>query len=614
MKNNRLGAVLILASLLMIVLVLWLMLQRQAQEHATQIRAQGLGVTRSLTALPMRTLAPGGGQPSVLHSLFAYHDNPDFAYAAVMAPNGAPLAEVAKAGAIVARQALPTGTASLFGERTLAAGAGGADAGGSVREFYGPVIEDGVLKGFVRVGYFVPERLLTMKDLPFFGVLALAMFLLVPLAYLLIRRELAPLRAISSQLGAELARRGGAGAPLLAPPDVRALAEQLARHLAGADARIVELERDSFKAIADGRLLEYGSNKMHAVMHCMPDGVLILDPSGEITFANGKVEPLLGAGHAAILSSPIDAWCQDAPLRALLARYRSDSAEAARQASIEFAPSAVPHKRLVASAQPLVGAQGSMAFGTLVVLRDATREHLVQQAGNDFVANVSHELKSPLNVIVMYAEMLQDAAPDEQALRVEAINVIRDEVERMAALVNNLLNVSKLETGSMRPERHRIRLDDLLRDAYQHALPRAETRNMVLDLQIPRELAAVSIDKDLFRIALNNLMSNAIKYNRDGGDVALSAEEGDDEVVITVRDSGIGIAPQDQAKVFDKFYRAGDGDAHSRGGHGLGLYLACQIVELHHGRITLDSEPGRGSAFSIHLKKMAPLIAGANTL
>lgn len=125
----------------------------------------------------------------------------------------------------------------------------------------------------------------------------------------------------------------------------------------------------------------------------------------------------------------------------------------------------------------------------------------------------------------------------------------------MSSLVNNLLNVSKLETDSMSDQRNRIKLDDLLRDAFNQALPRAESRNIKIDLQVPRELAAVSIDKDLFRIALNNLMTNAIKYNRDGGDVALIAEEGETDIVITVRDSGIGIAAEAQAHVFEKFYR-----------------------------------------------------------
>lgn len=468
------------------------------------------------------------------------------------------------------------------------------------------------LSMFALVAWLLSQRQPAPHDLPFYGVLALAMLLPVVLGYVMVRRELAPLRAI----GGQLAQLGGGADGGKAARGASDLAARLQQFLLAAQQRIDTLERASFTAIADGRLLEYGSNKMHAVLHCMPDGVLILDPSGEITFANSKIEPLLGAAIDTVLASDIDAWCHDAPLRALLARYRSDSAEAGRQAGVEFAPAALPHKRLVATAQPLVGGEGAgaLAFGTLVALRDATREHLAQQAGNDFVANVSHELKSPLNVIVMYAEMLQDAAPDDMALRAEAINVIQDEVERMAALVNNLLNISKLETGSMSPERNRIKLDDLLRDAFNHALPRAETRNMKLDLQVPRELAAVSIDKDLFRIALNNLMTNAIKYNRDGGTVSLIAEEGDNDIVITVRDSGIGIPHEDQARIFEKFYRARDGEAQSRGGHGLGLYLACQIVELHHGRITLDSEPGRGSAFSIHLKKMAPLTAGMNSL
>jgi signal transduction histidine kinase len=462
--------------------------------------------------------------------------------------------------------------------------------------------------------HVTPGGLPTLKDLPFVGLLALAMFVPLPLACFLSRRELAPLSAIGAQLDQVVANGGIAGLRTIAPRDVRELAGQLRSCLDGATMRIADLEKDRFKVIADGRLLEYGSNKMHAVLHCMPDGLLILDPSGEITFANGKIEHLLGASYDDVLSTPIESWCQDGELKALLGRYRSDSTEAGRQAGVEFSPRAVPHKRLIATAQPLVGAQGQMAFGTLVVLRDASREYLALQAGNDFVAHVSHELKSPLNVISMYAETLQDAPPDDQETRVLSINVIQDEVERMSSLVNNLLNVSKLETGSMNAQRNRIKLDDLLRDAFNQALPRAESRNIKIDLQVPRELAAVSIDKDLFRIALNNLMTNAIKYNRDGGDVALIAEEGETDIVITVRDSGIGIAAEAQAHVFEKFYRAPDGESISRGGHGLGLYLTSQIVELHHGRMSLESEVGRGSAFSIHLNKMPPLMQGGNVL
>jgi signal transduction histidine kinase len=159
-----------------------------------------------------------------------------------------------------------------------------------------------------------------------------------------------------------------------------------------------------------------------------------------------------------------------------------------------------------------------------------------------------------------------------------------------------------------------VKLDDLLRDAYNNALPRAQGKAMKMDLQMPREMAAVSIDKDMFRIALNNLVTNAIKYNEPGGAVSLIAEEGEHDVVITVKDSGIGIAQADQPHVFEKFYRARESGSSVRGGHGLGLYLTAQIIELHHGRVTLRSELGQGSEFSIHLKKMPALLQGANVL
>lgn len=608
MKNNRIGLILVGSSLAVIALVVTLLLQRQQTEHAEQVRAQGLGMVRSLAALPVSVLVPGKGAPGVLDSILAYRDNPDFAYAAVTAADGRSLAEVASAGALVP----PAAPLALtgFAERALPAGQNGR----AIREFHGPLASADA-KTQVRIGYFEPRTPFAMKDLPFYALIALAMFLLVPLIYLVIKREMAPLAALGEQLRVAAGQASSNQALALASSadaDVRGLANKLNRYLDQASTRIRELEQESVASMASGRLLEYGSNKMQAVLQCLPDGLLVLDPAGEVTFATGKIEPLLGVSVADVLSQPVEAWCRDPELRAMLARFRSAGLDTRSQMTIEFNPSGVPGKRLWATAQALLG--HAMAYGTLVVLRDATREHLARQAGNDFVAHVAHELKSPLNVIGMYGEMLADVGEDDPAVRVEAINVIQDEVERMNSLVNNLLNVSKLEMGSMRPERHRVKLDDLLRDAWQQARTRAEAKGIRLDLQVSRELAAVSVDKDLFRIALNNLLNNAIKYNQAGGSVVLAADEADMDVVIAVRDSGIGMSPEDTARVTEKFYRVRETGAEQRGGHGLGLYLTNQIVELHHGRLTIESELGHGSVFAIHLKKMPALVEGGQVL
>lgn len=605
MKNNRIGLILVVSSLAVIALVVSLLLKRQHTEQLEQLRAQGLGTVRSLAVLPADVLLPPQGQPGVLASLLAMRGNPDVAYAAISGEDGRNLFEVASPGAIVP-PAAPLALAS-FDERGVAAGQNAR----AIREFRGPLAsQDGRLQ--LRIGYFEPQGPFDLKDLPFYALIALAVFLLVPLIYIVIKREMAPLAALGEQLKTLGAAQAQAAPEPDAGQDVRGLAGKLNRYLDHTSARIRELEQDSIASMASGRLLEYGSNKMQAVLQCLPDGLLVLDPAGEVTFATGKIEPLLGVPVAEVLSQPVEAWCRDPELRAMLARFRGAGQDARSQMTIEFNPLGVPGKRLWATAQALTG--HAMAYGTLVVLRDATREHLARQAGNDFVAHVAHELKSPLNVIGMYGEMLADVGNDDPAVRVEAINVIQDEVERMTSLVNNLLNVSKLEMGSMRPERHRVKLDDLLRDAWQQARSRADAKNIRLDLQVARDLAAVSVDKDMFRIALNNLLNNAIKYNSAGGNVTLSAEEGDSDVVIAVRDSGIGMTPEDRERVTEKFFRVRETGEEQRGGHGLGLYLSNQIVELHHGRLTIESELGHGSVFSIHLKKMPALAEGSQVL
>jgi signal transduction histidine kinase len=606
MKNNRIGMILVVSSLVVIALVMTLLLQRQQAQRAEQVRVQGLGVVRSLSALPSSILAPAQGRPGVLDSVLAYRDNPDFAYAAVSADDGRNLAEVASPGVIVPASAPLAVTG--FDERLVAA----AQDQRAIREFRGP-ITSAAGRMQVRIGYFEQRPIAAMKDLQFYALIALAMFLLVPLIYFVIKREMAPLAALGEQLTAIAATQPAAGLPAVLPDqDVRGLATKLNRFIDQASTRIRELEQDNVANVASGRLLEYSSNKMQAVLHCLPDGLLVLDPAGDVTFATGKIEPLLGVPVAEVLSQPVDTWCRDPELRAMLGRFRGAGPDNRSQMTIEFNPSLVPDKRLWATAQALHG--HAMVYGTLVVVRDATREHLARQAGNDFVAHVSHELKSPLNVIAMYGEMLADAGATDPALRVEAINVIQDEVDRMNSLVGNLLNVSKLEMGSMRPERHRVKLEDLLRDAWQQARTRADAKGIRLELQVARDIAAVAVDKDLFRIALNNLLNNAIKYNKQDGSVVLAADEADGDVVIAVRDSGIGMAPEDRERVTEKFFRVRETGPEQRGGHGLGLYLANQIVELHHGRLTIESEPGHGSVFSIHLKKMPALVEGANVL
>lgn len=250
-------------------------------------------------------------------------------------------------------------------------------------------------------------------------------------------------------------------------------------------------------------------------------------------------------------------------------------------------------------------------FGNLIVLRDVSQEAMAEEGRTNFVAHLAHELKTPLHTLALYSEALLGPDGKDESFRVDACNVIHDEVDRLSSLVSNMLNITKMETGRLTLETERIRLRDLLEDVFNHLSKSGNAAELEFELALPRELSAVAVDKDLLRIALNNLLSNAIKYSKPGGKVTLSATESDAAIDIGVADTGLGIAPDDQERIFDKFYRSEAEEAHARGGHGLGLPLAKDIVELHRGQLSVASTLGEGTEFTIHLQKDAGLVQQA---
>ncbi len=446
--------------------------------------------------------------------------------------------------------------------------------------------------------------LLAIGDVPDIVSIALPVFLLSALTYRMIRRETRLLSQLEARME-DLGRAYGLDEIDAGPAtEFHRFVQRFDRFLQRVNARVHELDQQGLEAQTASRLLAYKHEKAEAVLDAIPEGVLVIDRSGVPTFANPKVEPLLGVSRQELIGQPAQKWCADKEVLSLLMRYTQAIDPAVHPAGVEFSPAGHPDRRTSVSFYPLFSPRDrATLFGTLVVFRDISREYAAKQAGAEFVGQVSHELKTPFAVLAAYSELLMDyhALPEEE--RVNAVNVIRDEVERATALVNNLLNISRLESGTLPIARQRVKVHDLLRASYEAMSKNAQTRGVVLELKIPPDLGSARLDKDLFRIAIDNLLGNAIKYSDSGGQVTLAAEALEDQRMrISVKDQGIGIAAQDRDKVFEKYYRSGSGEASARGGHGLGLYLARQIVELHHGTISVRSEPGKGTTFAVEFE------------
>ena len=359
------------------------------------------------------------------------------------------------------------------------------------------------------------------------------------------------------------------------------------------------------------KLLTYKNNRIDAILQNFPDAIMVIDEAGEVSYVNGKIKRLLGVDSEEVMGKNVREWCKDPQILSLLTFSDAKSNMRTNQDTIEFKSEDGTETSLQFAVYPLfVPNDESRILGRLVVVRDVSEHQEMRKKQTEFVAHIAHELKTPLNVLSMYSESLLTEGMDNADYRVEAVNVIHDEVERLSTLINNLLAINQYELGGVVAQRKPVRLHELLEDAFQNVAQSRGDKDLEFDLDIPREMSLVSIDKDLFRIAINNLLTNAIKYSKPGGKVSLIATDEKDSIKIRIVDEGYGIDPQDQKYIFDKFFRSNAEPIRNQEGHGLGLSLARQIIRMHHGELSFTSQLDRGSEFVITLERLETQILG----
>jgi signal transduction histidine kinase len=227
---------------------------------------------------------------------------------------------------------------------------------------------------------------------------------------------------------------------------------------------------------------------------------------------------------------------------------------------------------------------------------------IANQHKSEFLANMSHELRTPLNAVIGFSEVLLERMfGDLNPKQEEYLQDIVSSGRHLLSLINDILDLSKVEAGRMELELGSFDLPVALENALTLVRERAVRRGIRLDLKTGSRLGAFVGDERKFKQILLNLLSNAVKFTPEGGRVTLSAELANGSVEVSVADTGIGIAPEDQEAIFEEFRQVGSDYASKREGTGLGLTLARKFVELHGGKIWVKSEVGRGSTFTIAL-------------
>ncbi len=599
--TQRLGLVMIAASLAVAAIVIAFVLQMNRENQLEQCRNEGKRLMHVFPRIQFKDFSPEAILRECLHAASGVEKGANFAYFTVRDVNGALAGEVMRPGISIPPFQMLADPSSWYSERTVRQPGDGR----VILEYAAPLLDKGELAGSAVLGFFEPGYLGSGLEERFLAALCLPVILLGAFFYFLFKRETQPINTLTDQIQALLERDSPDRQVEIQDSAVtQELVQRLNAFMERGAARIRKVEEKHSQLVATDKVLLYKKARLKAILEELPDGVLVMDESCSVTYANSKAANLLGSAIETLVGSAFAKWCTDEGLSAFLSHYLGSRGRLRRSEGVEFSPAHIAGATVAVHAFPLVSRETEGAtFGTLVVIRDVTAEALARQARNEFVTHVAHELKSPLNVLRMASETLLDETGGAEAFHVDAINTIYDEVERLSLLINSLLSISKIEMGSLSLDRQRIRMQDLLKDSLETMAKNDRHAQLEFKLDLPKEMSPIFADKDLLRVAVNNLLTNAIKYNRPGGQVILSAQETEDQIVVRVRDTGVGIAADDQGRIFDKFFRSDREEVRKNPGHGLGLPLTKSIVECHQGQLLVESTLGQGSEFAIVLEK-----------
>ncbi len=338
---------------------------------------------------------------------------------------------------------------------------------------------------------------------------------------------------------------------------------------------------------------EYGQ-RLETVLRSMIEGVIVVDADERVLLANAASERLLGFGTSNFAGRPLrDATRNREVLQAVSGALKSNSVE-----ETEFELPG-PHRRIVALRA--IRLPGTPHPGAVAVLRDMTELRALERMRSEFVANVSHELKTPLAAIKAYAETLRLGAIHDEEHNVDFVNRIEQHTDRLHQLILDLLALARVEAGRETLEIADLVLTDVVESCIAEFQEAAAAKNIALGMKPPENVVRVRGEEEALRTILTNLIDNAIKYTDDDGSVSIRWWSEDRAAVLEVSDTGIGIAPEDQARVFERFYRVDKARSRELGGTGLGLAIVKHLTQALGGSVHISSTLGEGTAFQVRL-------------
>jgi two-component system, OmpR family, phosphate regulon sensor histidine kinase PhoR len=354
-----------------------------------------------------------------------------------------------------------------------------------------------------------------------------------------------------------------------------------------------QLQQDRARRIDQ---IEQNSQRLQTVLGSMVEGVLAVGPDRKILLANDAGRQLLDFATPEPVGKPLLAVTRARPVHEAVVRALATTAPV----ETEFEAPGVARRTLALRATRLPGAP---CPGVMVVLHDMTELRRLENLRRELVANVSHELKTPLSAIKGYAETLRLGAVNDPDHNLHFVQRIEEQAERLHQLILDILQIARVESGQQTFELDHVPVADLIELAAAQFAAAAAAKDIRLEKELPPDDATAWADEEGVRTILSNLIDNALKYTPSGGRIAIRGIASESQIVLIVEDSGIGIPEKEQARIFERFYRVDRARSRELGGTGLGLSIVKHLSQAFGGNVSVESQPGRGSTFRVELPR-----------
>jgi signal transduction histidine kinase len=472
-----------------------------------------------------------------------------------------------------------------------------------VYEFSKPLFEGGQRAGTVRIGLRATTTApFSLERVRLLAMVALFLLATASFTYYGISRALEPLKHLNQNLKnicqssdptvADSAKNGG----------VISIVQDLELALGQLKEKLDQSEIDTVELTSKLGVIAFEKNQIINIFDSMDFGIIITDSQDNVIHINAYLLNLIGRKWSEATDRPLSEIFEQNLMTSFISLQQAMRQGTSMNRLEVTLPEIAPEQIFQLSLSYVKDGDGVFA-GQMILIKDITNEKLADKTKHEFLCNVTHELLTPLMTIKSYNEMLMEGEVDTVETQKEFYNTINEETERLTQLIKNLVNISKIEDGSLQLNKDLVRIDSLVNDCILAVETSAKKKHIVIDRHLPNNITSIVGDKDLLRMAIINILSNAVKYTPENGTIFFALTDQDDAIAFEINDTGYGISQEDLPYIFDRSYRSSDTDITKHPGTGLGLTITSEIVHLHGGQIEVQSEPGEGTQFTIRIPK-----------